>query len=149
MNNTFETMISIKKFIHHFKQGTLQKENWTHEAHFIIALWYLLQNPLSTVLEKLPEAIKNNNIALGIPNNEERGYHKTITYFYIFSINNYIKQHNMESLSIKHFQQLLTTDIINKNYPLQFYSCRLLFSINARKNWVKPDLRSLNTFGIY
>ncbi|WP_372370246.1 hypothetical protein [Candidatus Uabimicrobium sp. HlEnr_7] len=148
MNNTFETMINIEEFIHHFEQGTLQKESWTHEAHFIIALWYLLQNPLPTVLENLPEAIKKNNIALGIPNNEERGYHKTITYFYIFSINNYIKQQNIESLSIEHFQQLLTADIINKNYPLQFYSSRLLFSIDARKNWIKPDLRSLNAPGM-
>ncbi len=43
------------------------------------------------------------------------------------------------------FNELLSSEVVNKNYPCQFYSKDLLFSVKARYEWVEPDLKSINS----
>ncbi|BBM81751.1 hypothetical protein [Candidatus Uabimicrobium amorphum] len=144
MDNSFATLENIEKFVQRFNDGTLREEEWTHQAHFVVALWYVLQNPFEKVLPLLREAIKKNNVALGIPNNNERGYHETITRFYLLKIAEYVTKNTLDTLCAQAFLQLLSSEIVDKKYPLLYYSRELLFSVEARKEWCQPDLRPLN-----
>lgn len=142
MDNSFSTLKTIEHFVQRFALGTLKESEWTHQAHFVVALWYLLQKPLPQVMQIFPELIKKNNSALGIPNNDERGYHETITRFYLRKIHEYTTNNHFDSLRIEAFTQLLNSELIDKKYLLRFYSRELLFSVKARKEWCEPDLNS-------
>ena len=141
MDNSFTTLESIKNFVKRFSCGNLKESEWTHQAHFVVALWYLLQKPLPEVMQIFPGLIKNNNTALGIPNNDERGYHETITRFYLLKIHEYTANNHFNSLCIEAFTKLLDSELIDKKYLLRFYSPELLFSVKARKEWCEPDLK--------
>lgn len=140
MNNSFTSLKTIEHFVERFTLGTLKESEWTHQAHFVVALWYILQKPLPDVMQMFPELIKKNNIALGIPNNNERGYHETITRFYLLKIHEYATKNHFTSLRIEAFTQLLDSQLIDKKYLLHFYSRELLSSVKARKEWCEPDL---------
>src|ERR1700722_5671853 len=57
---------------------SLPKIEWTHAAHFAVALW-LLQQPEMQAERDMPGLIRGYNEATGVPNTDPGGYHETIT----------------------------------------------------------------------
>jgi len=57
---------------------SLPKIEWTHAAHFAVALW-LLQQPEMQAERDMPGLIRGYNEATGVPNTDTGGYHETIT----------------------------------------------------------------------
>jgi hypothetical protein len=137
------TATEAKRLIHQFENGGLPKEKWTHEAHFVMALWYCCQQPLPLAIQSIKEGIKKYNISVGGENTENAGYHETITVFYTRFIMNYILQtatsHQFESKLDGLWQQ----EFLQKDFPFTYYSRELLMSKEARKDWVEPDKQPL------
>jgi hypothetical protein len=117
---------------------TLPKINWTHAAHFAAALWLIETGRASTV----PEAIRAYNDSVGVPNTDTSGYHETIT------------QASMRAASAfrsarKHLplfrvcNDLMVSGLGRADWLLIYWSRGTLFSIEARRGWVEPDLRPL------
>ena len=133
------TATEAKKLIHQFETGELPKEKWTHEAHFVMALWYCCQQPLPLAIESIKEGIKKYNISIGGENTENAGYHETITVFYTRFIINYV----LQTANSKQFESKLDglwqQDFLQKDFPFKYYSRELLMSKEARKDWVEPD----------
>lgn len=126
-----------------FEKGELAKEKWTHEAHFVMALWYCCRQPLPQAIESIKEGIKKFNIAVGGENTDHSGYHETITVFYTRHIIHYI----LQTRSAKQFEDKLNglwdQEFLKKDFPFRYYSRELLMSKEARKNWLPPDLQPL------
>lgn len=135
------TAREAKELVHQFENGGLPKEKWTHEAHFIMALWYCCQQPLPQAVVSIKEGIKKFNLSTGGENTDHAGYHETITVFYTRHIINYVLQTGkpFESLLNGLWQQ----EFVKKDFPLTYYSRELLTSKEARKNWLAPDLQPL------
>lgn len=127
------------KMIAAFEEGTWPKEKWTHEAHFIMALWYCYHLPLPVAVLRIKEGIQKYNIATGGVNTDEAGYHETITLFYIYAINHYIIHATDKNNLDKLLADLNGQSFLAKDFPLQFYSRELLMSSGARKRWTVPD----------
>jgi hypothetical protein len=134
---------SIKKLIQQFESRTLAIEAWTHEAHLIVAIWYLKNHTKAEATCYLRSGIISYNVAVGTINSPNSGYHESITLFWIHLIDAYIKAH--KSLTISELtSEFLDSKYASKTIFFEYYSKDLLFSTEARANWVAPDLKPLS-----
>src|SRR5688572_6983832 len=137
------TTEQAKELVKQFETCSLPKEKWTHEAHFVMALWYCSHQPLPIALQSIREGIRKYNISIGGANTDHSGYHETITGFYARVIINYLLRNHRT----QRFENILTSlfqqPFLVKDFPLQYYSKELLMSKEARREWVPPDIQSL------
>lgn len=124
-----------------FNTYTLPKEEWTHVAHLIVALWYVRYFGKEEAGRELNKRISAYNESLGGVNSDTDGYHETITLAWIEIVHQFLLRHSGD---FNELATLLTSkEFTSKHHPLNFYSKDLLDSVNARKIWVEPDLRPL------
>ena len=137
-------LTEIEEIIAGFEAGTFPKEQWSHELHFLMALWYLHRFPAETAEDLIKNGIRNYNKKQGGMNTESAGYHETVTEFYIrvltFFLNNFAEEKEFEQL----WKIARKEEFTGKDYIFRFYSKEYLFDKKARKNWCKPDLRPFN-----
>ncbi|MBC9914252.1 hypothetical protein [Chitinophaga varians] len=132
----------ILDLLHQFESCTLPKAEWTHEAHLVVAIAY---NVLYGRVEALGRARKNiirYNEAVNTPNTDHSGYHETITCFWIWLTDCFLKTQEDKSI-VMVCNAFMRSRYTYKRMPLHYYSSSLLFSTTARKALVEPDLSPL------
>jgi hypothetical protein len=132
----------IEAFVAEFESGRLPKARWTHEAHLLVALWYLAQHDEAAALPVVRQRIRAYNDAVGTVNSDHGGYHESLTRLYLRGIAAHRAAQPPASLAAA-FTDLLRTPIARRDWPLTYYSKERLFSVEARRSWVEPDLRGL------
>lgn len=122
---------------------SLPKAEWTHAAHLTATL-RLVRTRDAGLERDLPEIIRRYNVAAGGVNDDASGYHETITQAYLSAIRAFVA-HLPSSLGDGEASaRLLATPLGDKAWPLSFWSRERLFSVEARRAWVEPDLRALH-----
>lgn len=139
---TYSTENEIRSLIDSFESGTLPRQSWTHAAHLTVALWYLMQNPL-TAIDQIRCGIQNYNAAIGIKPTPTGGYHETITLFWIRMVQEFIASVE-RSVSFCDLARMLINHYSDPKLLFQYYSHDRLFSPQARKIWIEPDLKSID-----
>ena len=118
---------------------TLSKHEWTHAAHFAVALW-LLRDRGSLALRQMPRLIRAYNEATGVANTDSGGYHETITLASLRAAHAWLAERRHLPLSLA-LESLLVSRFGSSELPLEFWSRERLFSVAARRAWLEPDLR--------
>ena len=126
-----------------FLACTLSKESWTHHAHLRVGLWHVLQFGADEALNRLRDGIRRLNESHGTPNTDRGGYHETITRFYVLAIAGFLAKTG-RSRPLAELAAELIAAYPDSNLPLQYYSRGLLHSVEARREWVPPDLSTLH-----
>lgn len=139
----FDQIKQVRRFIEAFETGTLPRESWTHQAHFVVGLWYLLEHDLGSALSKMRRGVKAYNEASGVPNTDYRGYHESITTFYMGAIRDFLLRHSHIGDLVSLFKKIVEDEITHKEYLYAYYSRERIASVEARKGWVQPDKRRL------
>ena len=136
----YKTDGEIELLIERFENCAVSEKEWTHAAHLTAALWYCLREPdLETATAKMRDGIFKLNAAHGTPNTPTRGYHETLTVFWMRTVSDFL-------VNIKDKGSLasLANEVIetcgDSGLPLKFYSRELLFSPAARAKYIEPDL---------
>ncbi len=119
---------------------TLPRADWTHEAHLAACAWILLERPDILPERDLPEIIRAYNESVGGVNSDTEGYHETITQASIRGVRAFLARTASDLSLAEKVNALLHTDEGRRDWPLRFYSPELLFSVEARRAWVEPDL---------
>jgi hypothetical protein len=121
---------------------SLPKAQWTHHAHLRAGLWHVLHYPEAQALDLLRERIRAYNLATGVANSQDAGYHETITRFYVRLLCDFVAQAErtrpLDELAHEAIERLGAKDL-----PLRYYSAARLFGRPARAGWVEPDLQPL------
>lgn len=138
----YKTRLEIEGLVKLFMAKRLPKERWTHEAHLTVGLWYVMHFGTQAALVKLRKDIKAYNETTGTKNSPSGGYHETITAFWIYVIDSYIKRNKKRPFSAL-VNQFLNSKYSDRKLPLQYYSRDILFSRQARAAWVTSDKREL------
>lgn len=132
-----------EELVEKFCSRTLQKQEWTHEAHLKVGIWHLLHYSPDESLTRLRQGIKQYNIACGVENTDTQGYHETITRFYVVIIHEFLRR-----VERKRSVDLLVDEFIklygDKSLPFAYYSKDKLFSTVARREWLEPDLKPIS-----
>lgn len=136
-------MLEIDELRSQFENKTLPKEQWTHNAHFAVAFVYIDKyKTIEKSLSKIRESIKDYNVAVGTENNENSGYHETLTIFWLIVVFEYCALKNKSNINATYLE-FIQTSFANPKFPLHFYSKELLFSSSARQKWIEPDILSI------
>jgi hypothetical protein len=96
------------------------------------------------VLDEIRRGIIAYNIAVGTPNSDTRGYHETVTAFYVWAIRKYLRNAAAGLTLPDLTNRLLASRFASKSYLFEFYSRERLLSVDARRAWLDPDLRPLD-----
>jgi len=118
---------------------TLPRGDWIHEAHLAACVWMLTERPDIDPEADLPGIIRRYNVCAGGENSDHAGYHETLTQLYIRSIRGFLKRCE-EGALVARVNALLASEIAPRDWPLSLYSRRRLFSVEARRGWVDPDI---------
>ncbi len=126
-----------------FERLSLPLAEWTHEAHLSVGLWYLYHYNEDEALCRLRVGIISYNNATGVPNTSNRGYHETLTLFWVKILNKFLQKLGQQDSFECTLRALLDSPYASKKLPFEYYTEELLFSVEARGRWVAPDLRGL------
>jgi hypothetical protein len=118
----------------------LERADWTHEAHLAACAWLILTRPDMVAERDLPAIIRRFNESVGGVNDATQGYHETITQVSIRAVRAFLARTAPDLPLTEKVNALLRADEGRRDWPLRFYSGELLFSVEARRAWVKPDL---------
>ncbi|WP_202416676.1 hypothetical protein [Duganella qianjiadongensis] len=122
---------------------SLPKQQWTHAAHLAAALWLLVARPDIDAPVALPGIIRAYNLACGVANSDTGGYHETITQASLRAVADYVRQQPAGTGLAALCTGLLASPLGDKQWPLNYWSPDCLFSTQARRKWVEPDLQDL------
>lgn len=122
---------------------SLPKADWTHEAHLAACLYLLSERQEIDLPRELPDIIRAYNLATGGVNDDTQGYHETLTQLYIRGVAAFLAGCATPNL-VDRVNALLASPMAPRDWPLRFYSRQRLFSVEARRGWVEPDLSPIS-----
>ena len=124
-----------------FEACTLPSEEWTHRAHVRVAYLYATRFPYAEALLRMRAGIKAYNKATDTPEGLERGYHETITVAFMRLVCHALREEGPFESSDEFCNTCARR--LKKGVLLDYYSKERLISLEAKHNFVEPDLQSL------
>lgn len=122
---------------------TLPREEWTHEAHLAATIYLLTRRPDIDLDTELPGIIRRYNESVGGVNDDTQGYHETITRTFLHGARLFLSEADPDEGLADLVNQFIHSPMGRRDWPLRFYSRDLLFSVEARRTFVAPDLAAL------
>jgi hypothetical protein len=138
------TLAEITEIAEGVRDCTFPVARFHHREHCLATVYFLKNYPDTDWRSELPQFIRRYNVAMGGGNTEDRGYHETITQFYIDAIEGFLRSQASQSV-LEASEALLQTPIVQPDFALHFYSRERLFSREARRCYLDPDLAVLDT----
>ena len=132
-----------EKLVEAFENCTLDKSDWSHEAHLLagMKMCILYGENASTEMKK---RIIRFNESVGTINSQSSGYHETITYYWIAILKAFCGENNIRTFDQYAIDTLLLAEnLAQRNSFLEYYSTDLIMSSEARLRLVPPDLKEL------
>jgi hypothetical protein len=133
--------------IEHVGEGllacTLTRAEWTHEAHLAATTHLILRRADVDLDNELPAIIRRFNESAGGVNSDFEGYHETITRVFLHGVRLFLSEANHEEPLHELVNELLLSPMGRREWPLRFYSKERLLSVEARRNFIPPDLAAV------
>ena len=133
--------------IEHLGEGliarTLPRAEWTHEAHLAATTYLLLKRPDIDVDKELPGLIRRYNESVGGVNSDVEGYHETITRVFLHGVRLFLSEADPAEPVHELVNELLLSPMGRRDWPLRFYTRDRLLSVEARREFIPPDLAAL------
>jgi hypothetical protein len=124
------------------ERGEIPNNGFHHCSHLHVAWVYLSESSsTSEAARKMSKTLRTVAVAGGHPEK----YHETITLFWIYFLAHARVAENglrLEELVHRHPR------LLEKDFPLVYYSREHLFSEQARKCWIEPNLKPLSFDGV-
>jgi hypothetical protein len=118
------------------ERGEIANEDFHHASHLHVAWVYLAEHSsVQQAANKMRATLLQFTAAAGKPEK----YHETITLFWVHLLAHAASRGERLEEIVRTNPQLL-----EKNFPLAYYSAERLFSDEARTSWVEPDLKPLS-----
>ena len=138
MKRKYKHESEVLDLVRSFEDATIPHDDWKHAEHLVVALYYLTLTDLESAYEKMRAGILNLlEHGFKVDLKKEMPYHETITLFWMRTVADFNGSKNGASLLEKANEVAYKWD---KDYPLRFYSPELLYSDEARVNYVDPDI---------
>jgi len=121
----------------------LPRADWTHEAHLAATTYLLTRRPGVNLDRDLRAIISGYNESVGGVNDDTQGYHETITRAFLHGVRLFLAEADLDDPLRELVNDLLLSPMGRRDWPLRFYSAERLFSVEARRRFVPPDLAVL------
>lgn len=134
----FRSEADIDSVVGRFMDRTLPRAEWTHAAHFAVALW-LLRHRGAGAMRDMPPLIRAFNEAVGVANTNTSGYHETITIASLRATQSWLMVRPGAPLHVV-LGDMMGTSLGRSDWLFRHWSREVLLSPAARAAWVDPDL---------
>ena len=133
----FQSETEIRAIVNGFELCQTEKTAFKHQDHLVVAVAYLQDSTVSAAIERM-----RNSLMRFIKYHEvdQRKYNETITVFWFEVVADALAK-MPASLNLLERCNRVLQEFPNSALVLDHYSSGLLFSDEARKGFVKPDLR--------
>ena len=121
----------------------LPRAEWTHAAHFAAALWLMRYRPAWEPSREMPKLIRAYNESVGRVNDDSGGYHETITQASLRALKGVLEANPPDMPLFQIVNALMASGLGNPNWLLEYWSRERLMSVEARRQWLEPDLKPL------
>jgi len=120
------------------ERDEIANKNFHHASHLHVAWTYLSES--SSACEAVCK-MRNTLRRLALSAGKLEKYHETITLFWV-----YLLARVQAAAADKSLEEVVYANprLLEKNFPLTYYSAKRLFSDYARTSWVEPDLKPLS-----
>lgn len=142
MHTPFTSDDDLAAIAHGVMNLSLPKPRWTHQAHFACALWLIAKRPDLDLPRAMPGLIRAYNEATGVANTDASGYHETITQASLRAAGSFLRARPGEPLHVV-LDALMESPLGRSDWLLAHWTKARLFSVEARRAWVEPDLSPL------
>jgi hypothetical protein len=126
-----------------FAAATIPASEWTHQMHLTIGAWHVARLGADAAIDRLRAGIRRLNAAHGTIDSDTRGYHETITRAYVQLVDAFLRARPGGEPLATSVAALLASPFAARDILTRHYSKALLFSVEARRGWVEPDLEPL------
>ena len=128
-----------------FEDTTLPMELWDHRQHVKVAYLYLLRHPFEEAVNCMRRSLQAYNTAQNVPDALTRGYHDTLTQAWM----------QLVHVTLQVYGRCDTADVfvdanaqlLSKRALLFFYTRDRLLSVEAKRDFLPPDLAPLPKTG--
>lgn len=143
MQTPFFTDADIDSLVQQFDNQSLPAEDWTHEAHLAVAGWYLKHYDFYDACCRIKSGIFSLNNAHGTPNHAGRGYHETLTWFWMTVMSCWAEQskHQTPAAMVNAFLEHIPN---NRLLVAGFYEPADIMAPDYRAFRVMPVKQELN-----
>ena len=131
----------VVSIAHGFVNRTLPKHEFTHAAHFATAIWLFVRRPDIDPFREMPNLIRAYNESVGGANTDTSGYHETITQASLRAARAFLSERPDTPL-FSLCNELMRSPVGEPSWLLAYWSRPRLFSVEARRTWVDPDLQA-------
>lgn len=139
----FPDEMSVERTATAMIDRTLRKREWTHAAHFAAAIWILRNRPDLANPEAFRLLITRYNEATGTPNTDTEGYHHTITVASLRAAADCLERSGPATPLNVVLADIMASELGGRDWILAYWRLETLFSVEARRDWVEPDLDPL------
>jgi hypothetical protein len=139
----FESWEQIATLVAQFESGELPADKFTHREHLTVAFWYLSTLDEIQATERIRAGIIHLNSHHGTPNTDTRGYHETLTRFWIAIVRKFLIEAGSGHLPLDTANRLIERYSAKRLLWREYYSFDLLKSVESRRNWIPPDLNAV------
>ena len=138
MDEKYKNEEEIIALVRSFEDASIARGVWKHAEHLVVALYYVDEYDLDTATTKMRDGLFNLlTEGFKVDLTKEMPYHETLTVFWMRTVDEFSQTNNGMHL---HEKANLLIDKFDKDYPLRYYTRDLLFSDDARRRYVEPDL---------
>ena len=127
----------IEQVVRDFENCTTGKDAFHHEQHLLVATYYLQSLSVEEATERMRNALFN---FLDHHRVDTQKYNETLTVFWIAMVALELKKLPANTTLVEKSNSVVTA-LSNGKLALDFYSDGLLWSDDARKVFVVPDLK--------
>lgn len=131
---SYRTAEQITQLVEAVERCALAPAEFGHHAHITVAIWYLAHLPIDEAGSAMRATIQR----FAAHHGHHQLYHETITLFWMRLLRHYLDANPHLSIADATYSAL--AELGSMQPVFRHYSRERLFSDQARREWVAPDL---------
>jgi hypothetical protein len=139
MTSYYQSEKEIEAGVHGFESCTTPDSGFTHRAHLTVAVWYLSSFTTAESLQQMRASI------FRFLDHHHAGYEKyneTLTLFWLRLVRQYMDELD-KKCSLLEATNAVIESLGDSQLVFDYYTRERLWSEEARRVWVEPDLKAL------
>jgi len=139
MSNHYKSRNDIELVVRGFESCTTGKDEFTHQDHLTVAVWYLRSFELRDAIDQMRMSLFRFLDHHGVG---REVYNETITVFWMRLIQEFLSDTDRRQSLVEAANTVLE-QFSNSRLIFEYYTEDLVRSPMAKESWVEPDLKPL------
>ena len=137
MTHTYKSEAEIQEVVQGFESCITGKDNFSHQDHLAVAVWYLRQDEAQAV------NLMRASLHRFLDHYDCRAnYHETLTRFWMRLVQRALAGASPNQ-TLLDATNAVVSQLNDSRIAFDYYSKELVESVAAKERWIEPDLKKL------